>query len=97
MSSIEQHSRSGRLQWRTLLLACALVCAQTLALEHVHVEDAPGEACVICVHGDAPAALENTAQLAAAPAGAYHFLNSYGIGKGITSPLGYLTRAPPQA
>jgi hypothetical protein len=97
MSSIRHLLRSSSLQWQTLLLACVLVCAQTLALEHIHAADTPAEACVICVHGDTPAALANTLAPAAAPAAAYDFISSHATGTVIASPVGYLTRAPPQA
>ena len=88
---------SYSLQWQTLLLACVLVCAQTLALEHIHTADTPTEVCVICVHGDTPAAPAHALAHAIAPAIAYDFVNHPVAGSVVTSPVGYLTRAPPQS
>jgi len=80
-----------------LLLALALLVTQTLTIQHVHADEAPSDACVLCIHGDAPAAVDEDA-----PAAAPHHCEPPLPAVQATSALStttyaYRTRAPPGA
>ena len=83
------------LRWHALLLSCALLSAQTLALEHLHIEDSAAEVCVICVHGDTPAAVQHLPSLPAPSAGICHAHSLEPVSGVVAAPLYYFTRAPP--
>jgi hypothetical protein len=94
---INLNKKCNKRQWSALLLSLALLSAQTIAQQHFHIADAPTETCVVCVHGDTPAASDGAVpciveQDASAP---HRVVRSSTACP--AAPAVYLSRAPPRA